>query len=682
MTKKVSVLIVSYNVKEYVAHAIDSLLKSNLDELEIIVVDNHSFDSTVEHIQTSYPDVKIIANQDNVGFGRAVNQAAAHAKGDYYLILNPDTVVQENTVSTLTQYIQDHEEVGMIGPKILNSDGTLQPACKRSFPTLRVAIPKLLGLDKLFPKSKWAGKYNLTYLDPDQINSVDAISGSCMFLSKDLFHELGGFDEQFFMFGEDLDLCFRIWQTGKEVHYVPTTQIIHYQGESVKTAPYDSINAFYNAMILFAEKHFSTGQGFMTKLAIRSGIVIRKFFTQIGELRSQILSVILDAVVVTGAFLIAIPYRFDHFEPIVLSRGLVPVVYILFWIAVGSLFQLYSRYILSYTRAILSSLTGFFLAVAFTYFFKQFAFSRLVIILATVIITIFIPGWRVLVHYLMSRGFLRPIKERHNILFTRKTMVIGSDGEGVRIANHILKRFDTGLDIVGFADSHPRQDDLPLPFLGSLDDLQGIVKTNAIRELIFSNTAFTNEEILNIMDTTKELRLTYRMVPRHQDILLGKASIEEIGEYSFVNIEYTLFNRLHTITKRIFDTLTASVLLIVFSPIILLRCMGGLPKKMKFWGQDSRQFHGRIFESKNGFLRDLPLLWAILTGKMSLVGSSLIPTNEHDPELICMPGLTGLERLRNVKFTEQDRRLLDHYYVQNQSLSFDIEIIVKTVFNG
>ncbi len=682
MTKKVSVLIVSYNVKEYVAHAIDSLLKSNLDELEIIVVDNHSFDSTVEHIQTSYPDVKIIANQDNVGFGRAVNQAAAHAKGDYYLILNPDTVVQENTVSTLTQYIQDHEEVGMIGPKILNSDGTLQPACKRSFPTLRVAIPKLLGLDKLFPKSKWAGKYNLTYLDPDQINSVDAISGSCMFLSKDLFHELGGFDEQFFMFGEDLDLCFRIWQTGKEVHYVPTTQIIHYQGESVKTAPYDSINAFYNAMILFAEKHFSTGQGFMTKLAIRSGIVIRKFFTQIGELRSQILSVILDAVVVTGAFLIAIPYRFDHFEPIVLSRGLVPVVYILFWIAVGSLFQLYSRYILSYTRAILSSLTGFFLAVAFTYFFKQFAFSRLVIILATVIITIFIPGWRVLVHYLMSRGFLRPIKERHNILFTRKTMVIGSDGEGVRIANHILKRFNTGLDIVGFADSHPRQDDLPLPFLGSLDDLQGIVKTNAIRELIFSNTAFTNEEILNIMDTTKELRLTYRMVPRHQDILLGKASIEEIGEYSFVNIEYTLFNRLHTITKRIFDTLTASVLLIVFSPIILLRCMGGLPKKMKFWGQDSRQFHGRIFESKNGFLRDLPLLWAILTGKMSLVGSSLIPTNEHDPELICMPGLTGLERLRNVKFTEQDRRLLDHYYVQNQSLSFDIEIIVKTVFNG
>jgi hypothetical protein len=435
-------------------------------------------------------------------------------------------------------------------------------------------------------------------------------------------------------------------------------------------------------MILFAEKHYSVSQGFLTKWAIRSGIAIRKFITQLGELRSQLLSLFFDAVVVTVAFLVAIPFRFDHFEPIVMSGGLVPVVYILFWIVVGSLFQLYSRYILSYTRAILSSLTGFFLAVAFTYFFKQFAFSRLVIILATVIITIFIPGWRVLVHYLMSRGFLRPIKEKHNILFTRKTLIIGSDGEGTRIANHILKRFDTGLDVVGFADTHSRHDELPLPFLGSISDLKGIVKTHAIREFIFSNTAFSNEEILNIMDTTKEMRLTYRMVPRHQDILLGKASIEEIGEYSFVNIEYTLFNRLHAITKRLFDTFISSALLILFSPIILLRCIGSLPKKVEFWGQDNSRFYGRIFNSNYGFIHDLPLLWSIVTGKMSLVGSSLIRTEENDPKLLCMPGLTGLERLRNVKFTEQDRRLLDHYYVQNQSLSFDIEIIVKTVFNG
>ena len=682
MNARISVLIVSYNVKEYVDHAVDSLLKSNVTDLEIIIVDNHSFDGTVEHIRSSYPNVTVVANEENVGFGKAVNQAASIANGDYFLILNPDTIVQENTISELLNYLNENKQVGMVGPKILNSDGSLQPACKRSFPTLRVAIPKLLGFDKLFPRSRWAGKYNLSYLDPDETHSVDAISGSCMFISSSLFKELNGFDEQFFMFGEDLDICYRVWQTGKEVHYVPTTQIIHYQGESVRSAPFDSINAFYNAMILFANKHFSASQGFLTKLAIRFGITLRKMITQLGEMRSQIISIILDAVAVTCAFLIAIPFRFDNYEPIVMSSGLVPAVYIIFWLAVGMIFQLYSRYILSYTRAILSSLTGFFLAVAFTYFFKQYAFSRLVIILATGIITILIPGWRLLVHFFMSRGFLRPIKSQHNILFTRKTLIVGSDSEGVRIANHILKRFDTGLDIIGFTDVHPRSDSLPLPFYGSIHDLKGIVKTHAIRELIFSNTAFSNEEILKIMDQTKELRLTYRMVPRHQDILLGKASIDEIGDYSFVNIEYTLFNRIHFITKRIFDTVVAASLMIVLSPIFVLRCLGGLPQKMEFWGQDSTRFTGRIFQSKNGFIRDLPLLWTIVTGNMSLVGSSLIPTNEDDPKLICMPGLTGLERLRNVKFTEQDRRMLDHYYVQNQSLSFDIEILVKTVFNG
>ena len=259
----------------------------------------------------------------------------------------------------------------MIGPKILNANGTLQLACKRSFPTLGVALPKLLGFSRLFPRSKWAGKYNLTYLDEDQISSVDAISGSCMFIRSFLFHELKGFDERFFMFGEDLDLCSRIWKNNYEVHYVPNTQIIHYHGESVKSAPFDSINAFYNAMILFVDKHFSFGAGWLMKFAIRFGINTRKFLSMIGEKRSQILSVTIDTIVILSAFMIAISMRFSNFEPITMSNGLVPAIYIIFWIGVGFIFQLYNRYILSYSRAIISSVTGFFLAVAFTYFFKH-----------------------------------------------------------------------------------------------------------------------------------------------------------------------------------------------------------------------------------------------------------------------------------------------------------------------
>ena len=265
-TPGVSVLIVSYNVKQYIIHCIDSINKSDYaGQIEIIVVDNNSFDGSLDEIKSKMKGVICIQNDENVGFGKAVNQVAKVATGEYYFILNPDTIIEESTISTFVNYLEKDHAVGMVGPKVVNSDGSLQKGSKRSFPTISVALPKLIGFDKIFPHSKWAGRYNLNFLNPDEIHKVDAISGSCMFIRSELFNKIGGFDEQFFMFGEDLDLCYHVHQLGFDVYYLPTTQIIHYQGESVKSAPYDSINAFYQAMILFSEKHFSKGRSFLYK---------------------------------------------------------------------------------------------------------------------------------------------------------------------------------------------------------------------------------------------------------------------------------------------------------------------------------------------------------------------------------------------------------------------------------
>ncbi len=687
MKNTVSLLIVSYNVRQYIAHAIDAIIKSDLDDFEIIIIDNNSFDNTASYLKERYShlrQIKIVQNEENIGFGKAINQAASLAKGQYYLILNPDTIIQEETISTLKEYLDSNPEVGMVGPKILNADGTLQLACKRSFPTLGVALPKLLGFSRIFPKSKWAGKYNLTYLDEDEISSVDAISGSCMFIRSFLFHELKGFDERFFMFGEDLDLCSRIWKNNYEIHYVPNTQIVHYQGESVKSAPFDSINAFYNAMILFVDKHFSFGTGWLMKFAIRCGIYIRKFFSMIGEKRSQILSVTIDAILILLAFIIAISMRFSNFEPITMSKGLIPGIYVIFWICVGFIFQLYNRYILSYSRAIISSVTGFFLAVAFTYFFKQYAFSRFVIIFGSAIISILIPGWRVFVHFLMARGLLNQVKQKNPILFTRKTFIVGADAEGLRIANSLLKRFDTGLELIGIVDTKlPEEDNkLPIDFIGRLSDLRDLVVKHSIRELIFSTSAFTNKEILHLMNQTKDLRLTYRMIPRQQEILLGKASIEDIGDLSFLNIEYSLFYSLHRLTKRIFDLSISFITLIIFSPIILVLLLLKKGVQKQYWGIEGKKFEVTIFNVNSRFIRELPLFFAVLLGNLSLVGSTMFETSEPNPNLICQPGLTGLERIRSVKFNPEDRLALDHYYVQNQSFTMDLEIIMKTVFNN
>lgn len=679
----VSVLIVSYNVKQYLLHAIDTVRASNYNgHIEIIVTDNNSYDGSAEALKQSHPAVQIIANTENVGFGKAVNQGAEIATGDYLLILNPDTIIEESTIATFVEYMQSKPQVGMIGPKILNADGTLQPACKRSFPRPMVALPKLLGLSKLFPKSKWAGKYNLTYLDPDEIHSVDAISGSCMFVRKTIFEEIMGFDERFFMFGEDIDLCYQIKNKGFEIHYVPTAKIIHFHGESVKSAPYDSIQAFYSAMVLFADKHFSASQKRFTRIFINTGVHFRKLIAFIGGAKSQIVSVSLDAIAVLIAFSLAIPIRFVDYEPVIRTKGFIPGIYVVFWLLIGALFQLYSRYILSYTRAILSSIAGFFIATAFTYYFKQFAFSRLVIIVATILITLLIPGWRMLFHYFMSRGFLKHVKDKNNILFSRKTLIIGTDQEAIRIARHLSKRFDTGLELVGFCDNELSVpvEELPISFVGRLSDIRGIIKKLNIREIIFPTAQYASKNVLSIMDDTKDLRLTYRMVPRHQDFLLGKASIEDIGDYSFVHIEYTLFHRLNWFIKRIFDITTAGILIVLFSPVFLFKI--GTRQQLNFWGVDNSQFSGTILKSRFKFIRDLPLLMKIISGKMSFVGSSLVTTAERNPNLICLPGLTGMQRLRNVNFSADDQRVLDHYYIQNHSFTLDMEIIMKTVFNG
>ena len=684
---KVTVIIVSYNVRSYLAHAIDSILKSNYSNLEIIVIDNHSYDGTFEYLKENYKDIdslKVISNRENIGFGKAVNQAYRIANGNYILILNPDTIIEENTISTMVDYLEKNENVGMVGPKILNADGTLQLACKRSFPTIKVALPKILGLDRIFPRSRWAGKYNLTYLDPEKIHKVDAISGSCMLMKSDLFKEMNGFDERFFMFGEDLDLCKRIWESKHEIHYIPYTKIIHYKGESVRTAPYDSREAFYHSMNIYIKKHYSSTLGAFTKFFISTGISLRKLISAVNDNKSLFISVFLDVFVIIMAFIIAINFRFSNLSPIVLSKGLVPMIYVLLWIFVGSFFQLYSRYILSYSRALIASVSGFFIAVLFTYFFKQYAYSRLVIVLASSIIILFLPGWRVLLHYLISRGYFRNVSQSRSILFSRKSIIAGADSEGIRIAESIIKRFDSGLDLVGFVDHEcpAHKKELPIPFIGNIDELRQITKSHNIYEVIFSTSAFSNKQILNFMDDTRDLRLVYRMVPHEKDILLGKTHIEDIGGISFVNIEYNLFYRLHRISKRVFDILVSFFFLLIFSPIITIFFLLGKTVRMSFWGEKSSTINTILFDSKNKFIRDIPLFISVFFGDISIVGSSMIESSRENPKILCQPGITGLERIRNVRFDNKIRKAVEHYYIQNQNLKLDLEIIIKTLLNG
>jgi O-antigen biosynthesis protein len=682
--RKVSIIIVSYNVRSYVSHAIDSILKSDYNNFEIIVVDNNSYDGTCDHLKTKYKTIHVISNDTNAGFGKAVNQGAKHADGEYLFVLNPDTIIEEDTISKLIKFISMNKNIGMVGPKILNADGSLQLSCKRSFPTLKVALPKILGLDKIFPNSKWMGKYNLTFLDPSKSHTVDAISGSCMMISASVFKKIGGFDENFFMFGEDIDICLRIWKANFEIHYFSGTKIVHYKGESVKTAPYDSRQAFYDSMDIFVDKHYSSTLSLVTRVFISFGIRLNKSLASFNEKKSLFLSLLMDLIIISGSFSLAVYFRFNNFDPIFDSHGLVPIIYVALWLLVYSYLQLYSRYILSYSRALIGTVIGFLLAVFFTYFFKQFAYSRLVIINASILIALFLPGWRIFAHYLISRGYFRSVKHSKSLLFARKAIVLGSDIEGVRIAESIINRFDSGLDLIGYIDkNYPKEiNSLPIPFLGKLNEARQLINTHRINEIIFSSTSFSNKEILDFMDETRDLRLIYRMVPSEQDILLGKSNVEDIGGISFINIENNFYQKFHKFSKRIFDIIISILFLIISSPIILSYITFGRLVKIQFWGEAGIIINARIFKTNNKLIRDIPLLFDVLKGNISIVGSTLVNSGETLPGILCKPGITGLERLKNIKLKSETRKSAQQYYIQNQNLKLDVEIIIKTLLNG
>lgn len=275
-----SIIIVNYNSIDYLTQSLVSIFSSLVDfNYEIIVVDNNSNDGSAQLIKEYFPNVFLIPSGENLGFARANNLAFTFAKGKYLLLLNPDTILQENTLQTIYDYMERNPNVGICGCKILNPDGTLQLACRRGFPTPWVAFTKLFGLQTLFPKSKLFGKYNQTFRNPNESYFVDAISGSFMFVRKEVVQQINGFDEDFFMYGEDLDFCYRSGLIGWNIVYLPATSIIHHKGRSTQRSQVDEVEKFYEAMQVFAKKHFGRSALFFSLL--KFGISSRKILAKV-----------------------------------------------------------------------------------------------------------------------------------------------------------------------------------------------------------------------------------------------------------------------------------------------------------------------------------------------------------------------------------------------------------------
>ncbi len=271
-----SIIIVSYNVRYFLYQCLTALYRSQCRlSWEIIVVDNASHDGSVEMVREHFPTAKLIVNDANVGFARAVNQAIELAKGKYILLLNPDTIVAEDVLQQCFDFMETHPEAGGMGVKMIDGSGKYAPESKRAFPTPRVAFFKLFGLHRLFPTSAYFNRYYLGHLPKDSVQKVEVLSGAFMWLRRKVLDEVGGLDTRFFMYGEDIDLSHRITRAGYDLYYYPHCAVVHFKGESTFTYDWKYVRQFYRAMAQFVSKHYKGRKAWTYLVLLRAGLWLR-----------------------------------------------------------------------------------------------------------------------------------------------------------------------------------------------------------------------------------------------------------------------------------------------------------------------------------------------------------------------------------------------------------------------
>ena len=269
----VSIIIVNFNTQQLTLNCLESVFRSLTDyHFEVILIDNASRDDSVHVIGEQYPQVKLIANEDNLGFSKANNQGMRVAEGRYVLLLNSDTVVQPNTFEVMTRFMDEHPEVGASGCKVVLPDGSLDKACRRGFPTPSATFFYVSRLSKLFPKNPRINAYHREDLDPDEAYPIDCLIGAFMMVRREALEQVGMLDEDFFMYGEDVDWCYRIKQAGWVNYYYPKTKIVHYKRASSRNKPFKITYEFHRAIYVLYNKHFKQQYPFWVNALMYAGM--------------------------------------------------------------------------------------------------------------------------------------------------------------------------------------------------------------------------------------------------------------------------------------------------------------------------------------------------------------------------------------------------------------------------
>lgn len=562
---KLSVVIVNYNVKHFIEQCLFSVLKASENiACEVFVVDNNSVDGSVTLIQEKFPQVNLIVNKTNTGFSVANNQALRIAKGEYVLLLNPDTVVQEDTFSKILAFMDVHPEAGGLGVKMLDGQGNFAPESKRGLPTPEVAFYKMFGFARFFPKSKRFGKYHLSYLSENELSEIDVMSGAFMLIRKTVLDKIGFLDETFFMYGEDIDLSYRIKKAGYKNYYFPDTQIIHYKGESTKRSSLNYVVIFYKAMAIFSNKHFSGSNAFWFNALIHLAIFLKASLALLSRFFKAFTVPIIDFCVITfGLFFIKNIYQQNTgIDGDIYSEKLLSVafpLYALAWIIMVYFNGGYDKPIklLKIGRGVLIGTV--FILMGYSLLPESLRFSRALILLGTSWALVCFIVTRLLYHFLKLKSYSLSSAK------TKRIAIIGEEQEFNRVSG-LLKETHANPGFVGFVSAEVNGVHNP-SYIGKINQIDEIIKVHQINEIIFCAKDISSQFIINNMLTLVSSGVDFKIAPPESLSIIGSNDVDTAGDLYVIDVN-SISKSNNKRNKRLLD-IGVSVLAIVFSPVLI-----------------------------------------------------------------------------------------------------------------
>ncbi|MCQ2315601.1 MAG: glycosyltransferase family 2 protein [Bacteroidales bacterium] len=533
---KLTVVIVNYNVEHFLEQCLYSVRRAMKGvEGEVYVVDNNSVDGSLKMLAEKFPEVKVIANKVNVGFAKANNQAIRISSGEYVLLLNPDTVVEDDTFTKTIAFMDSHPDAGGLGVKMVDGKGQFLPESKRGLPTPMTAFYKIFGLSKLFPHSRRFAQYHLGYLDDDEINPVDILAGAFMLMRRATLDKCGLLDETFFMYGEDVDLSYRITLAGYKNYYFPETRIIHYKGESTKKTTVNYVLVFYKAMEIFAKKHFAKKRAHLFSFVINLAIYFRAFLALVSQFVSKVYMPLSDILLGYGG-LTAIGYLWGHYT-VYEGVGSYPVhplftiilpVYLLIWLLTSYFTGGYDK-----PYKVLNSvggvLTGSVLVLVFYALLPEgLRFSRALILFGMIWMAVAVSITR-------SIGYMLKLSDfQYGKNAKKRFLVIGREDESRRVGQ-LLRSTSIKPDFVGFV-SPDENYDVPDNYIGNISQVPDIIEIYKITEIIFCSKDITHQNIIDKMVQWHAPNLDYKIAPEDTLSIIGSNSINTRGDLYTVDI--------------------------------------------------------------------------------------------------------------------------------------------------